>query len=154
MNTILPACAVRRADKLHSPDRKRRIHIPGRARLGKKKIDIDHYWYHGIAWYTVLPGIRSARQRPDTRNAVPGFLRLPHKLRDDASSRHCNLPAGVPCDGRQKDRRRNDPGKWHFQTKEDLQLYDQVSVSDFRCGYSDKLGRKCVRYYLNVTYDV
>lgn len=121
---------------------------------GRKKIDIDHYWYHGIAWYTVLPGIRSARQRPDTRNAVPGFLRLPHKLRDDASSRHCNLPAGVPCDGRQKDRRRNDPGKWHFQTKEDLQLYDQVSVSDFRCGYSDKLGRKCVRYYLNVTYDV
>ena len=100
---IIPACAVCRADKLHSPDRKRRIHIPGRARLGKKKIDIDHYWYHGIAWYTVLPGIRSARQRPDTRNAVPGFLRLPHKLRDDASSRHCNLPAGVPCDGRQKD---------------------------------------------------
>ncbi len=66
---------------------------------------------YGGSGKSVGPGLWSSGRCDGVRDAVPGFLRFPDKLGDDAHCGHCHLPAGVAGHRGGKDRSGESPPK-------------------------------------------
>ena len=71
---VLPAGTLRSYDQLHRPDRKRGVHLRGRAWLGPQKGHCHDRYHYARSGNPVLPELRSPGCCENHRYAVSGFL--------------------------------------------------------------------------------
>ena len=92
-----------------------------------------------------LPWLRTVFLRHHSWHAVPGFLRLPDKLRNDANCCHCHLSSRFESHRCGKNRGRNHPWREPLPQKENLSCHDPVSLPGVCTDHSVQFRGKCIR---------